>query len=123
MGGDARRRRVSLNTKESVGAPGFAFGEAVKLPTRLRFRELPPNARPKSDAMRASKSDFGGVADQKFVEVVVDRWRSATINTRLRAEGTDEEAAPTAGSGQSSMDRRVSDAYRALKKANADGIP
>src|SRR5256885_11081632 len=80
----------SLGTREV-----FAFGEAVKLPTRLRFRELPVKARPKSDATRASDSDFGRVVDQKFLDVVVDRWRNATLNTRLRGDASDgEDVAP-----------------------------
>jgi len=106
----------SLGTREV-----FAFGEAVKLPTRLRFRELPPNARPKSDATRGTESSFGRVVDQKFLDQVVDRWRNATLNVRGRGEVPELTEAEAPKSTQTSpMDRRLSDAYRAIKKVNGN---
>jgi DNA helicase HerA-like ATPase len=110
----------SLGTREV-----FAFGEAVKVPTRLRFKELPAKARPKSDSVSAADSEFGRLVDQKFVDVVVDRWRGATLNTRMRQEVSSETAASTpAGSATGdqppAVDRRLDpDKYRLLKKANA----
>jgi hypothetical protein len=101
----------SLGTREV-----FAFGEAVKVPTRLRFKELPPAARPKSDAGSAAGGDFGRLVDQKFLDMVVDRWRSATLNTRMRQE-TAEQAG--AASGAVAAERRLDpEKYRLLKKAS-----
>jgi DNA helicase HerA-like ATPase len=101
----------SLGTREV-----FAFGEAVKVPTRLRFKELPPSARPKSDAGSAAGGDFGRLVDQKFLDMVVDRWRSATLNTRMRQEAAEQAGA---ASGAAAAERRLDpEKYRLLKKTN-----
>jgi DNA helicase HerA-like ATPase len=107
----------SLGTREV-----FAFGEAVKVPTRLRFKELPPKARPKSDSVSAADSDYGRLVDQKFVDIVVDRWRGATLNTRMRQEVSNDTATGSATGDQPTpaMERRLDpDKYRLLKKATA----
>jgi DNA helicase HerA-like ATPase len=102
----------SLGTREV-----FAFGEAVKVPTRLRFKELPPEARPKSDAVSAADADFSRLVDQTFVDVVVDRWRGATLNARMRSE-TSEAAAGAATAGEGTPgDRRADPERHRLKKA------
>jgi DNA helicase HerA-like ATPase len=76
----------SLGTREV-----FAFGEGVKVPTRLRFKELPVKARPKSEAISSSSGDFGRTVDQSFVDVVVDRWRGATMaGSRPRGDAAAE---------------------------------
>jgi DNA helicase HerA-like ATPase len=106
----------SLGTREV-----FAFGEGVKVPTRLRFKELPPNARPKSDSISAADSDFGRSVDQKFVDVVVDRWRGATLNTRMRSESAAENnpapaVVPVAPGEMTVAERRLDpERYRLLK--------
>jgi hypothetical protein len=110
----------SLGTREV-----FAFGEAVSVPTRLRFKELPPRARPKCDSVSAADSDFGRLVDQKFVDVVVDRWRAATLNVRSRSESAIEPAGVTPASGSATgeaqqpfVERRLDpDRYKLLKKA------
>ena len=107
----------SLGTREV-----FAFGEAVKVPTRLRFKELPLKARPKSDSVSAADSDFGRNVDQKFVDVVVDRWRGATLNTRMRVDAGAEAAASAAAAAETptAAERRLDpERYRLLKKAPA----
>ena len=64
----------------------FAFGEGVALPTRLRFRRVPASARPRSEAVSDSSSDFGSKVGLDFIDVVVDRWRGATLNARVKAD-------------------------------------
>jgi len=71
----------SLGTREV-----FAFGEGVAMPTRLRFKELPADRLPRSEAVSDSDTDFGKTVDQEFIDLVVDRWRSATLTGRARAE-------------------------------------
>ena len=68
----------------AIGGPMYErwaklMGEPEWL-TDPRFKELPLNARPKSDAVSAADSDFGRLVDQTFVDVVVERWRGATSN-------------------------------------------
>jgi len=88
----------------------FAFGEAVSVPTRLSFRELPPEAVPSSEAVSASDTHFGRSVDQNFIDVVVDRWRSATLSKRGRQEPSQEGAVPA-------TQRRLDpERFRLLKK-------
>jgi DNA helicase HerA-like ATPase len=75
----------SLGTREV-----FAFGEGVSVPTRLRFKELPAERLPRSEAGCLGDADFGKTVDAGFIDQVVDRWRSATLSTRNRAEPTVE---------------------------------
>ncbi len=104
----------------------FAFGEAVSVPTRLSFKRLPPEALPKSEAVSSADSDFGRNVDQNFIDVVVDRWRSATLSSRARQEANQEfaqaSAAVKTGQPQSKQQqqqgqRRLDpDRYRLIKK-------
>ncbi|HEV2000369.1 MAG TPA: DUF87 domain-containing protein [Xanthobacteraceae bacterium] len=70
----------SLGTREIL-----AFGEGVALPTRLKFKTLPPNVLPSSEALSDSNIELGGL-DQNFIASVVDRWRRAMTGRRSRAE-------------------------------------
>ena len=79
----------SLGTREV-----FAFGEGVSVPTRLRFKELAADRLPHSEAVATGDSDFGHTVDEGFIDAVVDRWRSATMSSRSRAEPAAEAAAP-----------------------------
>ncbi len=112
----------------------FAFGEAVSVPTRLSFKRLPPDALPKSEAVSSADSDFGRNVDQNFIDVVVDRWRSATLSNRARQEANQEfaqaSAAAKAGSPpdqpqtqqpQTAPRRLDPDRYRLLKKPAKPG--
>jgi hypothetical protein len=92
----------------------FAFGEAVKVPTRLRFKELPAEARPTSDAMNSANGDFAQTVDQKFLDTVVDRWRGALLNPRVRGE-SGSESASSDGSAAAAERRGEVDRYRHLK--------
>jgi DNA helicase HerA-like ATPase len=64
----------SLGTREVL-----AFGEGVALPTRLRFKEVPPHQLPRSEATIATVATGRG-QDIHFVASVLERWRGATTN-------------------------------------------
>ena len=105
----------SLSTREV-----FAFGEGVAVPTRLRFKELPADRLPRSEAVSNADSDFGKTVDQGYIDFVVDRWRSATLSNRLRTE----PAADSAPTGANPVAQQIAavqhrldpDRYRLLKK-------
>jgi len=63
----------SLGTREVL-----AFGEGVALPTRLRFKEVPPHQRPRSESSIATMPSTSDGHDMHFVSAVLDRWRGAT---------------------------------------------
>jgi DNA helicase HerA-like ATPase len=63
----------SLGTREVL-----AFGEGVALPTRLRFKEVPPHQLPRSEATIATVPSVTAGHDMHFVSAVVERWRGAT---------------------------------------------
>src|ERR1700755_1557653 len=63
----------SLGTREVL-----AFGEGVALPTRLRFKEVPPHQRPRSEANISTAPSVTAGHDMHFVSAVLDRWRGAT---------------------------------------------
>jgi len=67
----------SLGTGEA-----FAFGEGVMLPTRLKFKELPPHMLPRSDTM----GDQGGAQtplDGHSLAAVIERWRGRVGKSRV----------------------------------------
>ena len=63
----------SLGTREVL-----AFGEGVALPTRLRFKEVPPHQLPRSEAAIATVPSVAAGHDMNFVAAVLERWRGAT---------------------------------------------
>jgi hypothetical protein len=63
----------SLGTREVL-----AFGEGVALPTRLRFKEVPPHQLPRGEATIASVQSVSAGHDMHFVSAVLERWRGAT---------------------------------------------
>jgi hypothetical protein len=65
----------SLGTREVL-----AFGEGVALPTRLRFKEVPPHQLPRSEATIATVPSVVAGHDTHFVSAVLERWRGATSN-------------------------------------------
>ena len=69
----------------------FAFGEGVPVPTRLRFKELPPELVPRSDAVGHAPMDPALAIDTDFLTSVVERWRGAMISNRLRGEDSSQE--------------------------------
>src|SRR5215831_3249291 len=56
----------------------LAFGEGVALPTRLRFKEVPPHQRPRSESTIATVPSVTTGHDTHFVSAVLERWRGAT---------------------------------------------
>ncbi|MEM8937417.1 MAG: ATP-binding protein [Pseudomonadota bacterium] len=67
---------ASLGLGEAV-----IFGEAIPMPTRIRFDALPRDAIPRS--LTASFTDGWSVAieDEEFVERIVEQWRAQKIIT------------------------------------------
>ena len=61
----------------------FAFGAGVALPTRMKFKELPPALRPTSEAGGNTRVIAGTVADRDMVASVIDRWRSSTMSQKM----------------------------------------
>jgi DNA helicase HerA-like ATPase len=61
----------------------FAFGSGVALPTRLRFKEIPPERRPASESANTSRSEGANRIDQNFLGAVIDRWRSSTMSHKI----------------------------------------
>jgi DNA helicase HerA-like ATPase len=75
----------SLGTREV-----FTFGPGVALPTRMRFRELPAERRPNSEASGNTRSDAGTNMSRDLIASVIERWRSASMSHR---SGGDDEFA------------------------------
>jgi hypothetical protein len=75
----------SLGTREV-----FTFGPGVALPTRMRFKELPPELRPNSEAIGSTRSDAGNNISRDLLSSVIERWRSASMSHR---GGGDDEFA------------------------------
>ena len=78
----------SLGTREVL-----AFGEGVALPTRLRFKEVPPHQLPRSEAtITATPTAFNG-HDINFVSSVLERWRGATSHRETPNDPTFDRGA------------------------------
>ena len=75
----------SLGTREV-----FAFGPGVALPTRMRFKVLPPELRPNSEASGSTRSDAGNNISRDLISTVIERWRSASMSHR---SGVDDDSA------------------------------
>jgi DNA helicase HerA-like ATPase len=67
----------------------FAFGAGVPLPTRMKFRELPPDRRPTSEAGGNTRTAPGMAADRDLMNSVIERWRASTMSHKGTFE--DEE--------------------------------
>ncbi|MCW5701766.1 MAG: ATP-binding protein [Bradyrhizobium sp.] len=63
----------SLGTREVL-----AFGEGVALPTRLRFKEVPPHQLPRAETRISAAPSVASGQDTHFVSAVLERWRGAT---------------------------------------------
>jgi DNA helicase HerA-like ATPase len=59
-----------LRTQEAI-----AFGEAVPVPMRMRFDDLPPGRRPYSDSAQFSKAWQVDSADEHFRDAGIRHWR------------------------------------------------
>jgi uncharacterized protein len=60
----------SMRTQEAI-----AFGEGVPLPMHIRFADLPPDRRPRSDNADFSKAWQSDTADVDFLNEGIRRWR------------------------------------------------
>jgi hypothetical protein len=58
----------------------LAFGEGVALPTRLKFKQLPANVIPQSQAVINVTADSAKGASEDFIDTIIDRWRGATMS-------------------------------------------
>jgi hypothetical protein len=75
----------SLGTREV-----FTFGSGVAMPTRMRFKELPANLQPNSEAAGDTRSDAGTHINRDLLTSVIERWRAASMSHR--SSGDDEFA-------------------------------
>ena len=73
----------SLGTREVL-----AFGEGVALPTRLKFKQLPENLIPQSQAVMNVSSEPIQGATEDFIDTIVDRWRGATMSVKNPLDGS-----------------------------------
>jgi DNA helicase HerA-like ATPase len=60
----------SMRTQEAI-----AFGEGVPLPMHIRFDDLPPERRPRSDSAEFSKAWQADIAGTDFLKEGIRRWR------------------------------------------------
>lgn len=60
----------SMRTQEAI-----AFGEGVALPMHIRFGDLPPERRPRSESAEFSKAWQSDTADIDFLNEGIRRWR------------------------------------------------
>jgi DNA helicase HerA-like ATPase len=58
----------------------FAFGAGVPLPTRMKFREVPVDKRPTSEAGVNTHIALGLSPDKSMIDSVIDRWRASTMS-------------------------------------------
>ncbi len=80
----------SLGTREVL-----AFGEGVALPTRLRFKEVPPHQLPRSEATISTAPSIADGHDMHFVSAVLERWRGATSHRDVPNDpGINDRMAP-----------------------------
>jgi hypothetical protein len=80
----------SLGTREVL-----AFGEGVALPTRLRFKEVPPHQLPRAETTIASVPSVAAGHDTHFVSAVLERWRGATSSRDNRDAFSDSSVSPS----------------------------
>ena len=72
----------SLGTREVL-----AFGEGVALPTRLKFKQLPENFIPQSQAVINASTDPSSQMTEDFIDAIIDRWRGATMSLKPALDG------------------------------------
>ncbi len=62
----------------------IAFGEGVALPIRLQFKQLPEHLVPRAKAVGMGNLTGAQGLNKEFAETVVNRWRGAMTNKKLR---------------------------------------
>jgi hypothetical protein len=60
----------------------------VALPTRLRFKEVPPHQLPRSEATIRTVPSVSAGHDTHFVSAVLERWRGATSQREVANDPT-----------------------------------
>jgi len=60
----------TLRTQEAI-----AFGEGVPLPVRIRFDDLPPERRPRSESAKFSRSWQNDSGDDELLDEGIRCWR------------------------------------------------
>ncbi len=88
----------TLGTGEAV-----VFGEAVSIPTRVRFDRLPEDAMPRNGTTQFSKIWQKDSNDREFLDDIVARWRARnrTVPDAQRPTSEDEDAAHQDGRSDS----------------------
>jgi hypothetical protein len=61
----------------------FTFGPGVAVPTRMRFVEIPENARPSSEAAGNTRSDVGTNISRDLMSGVIERRRTSSMSHRI----------------------------------------
>ena len=69
----------SMRTQEAI-----VFGEGVRLPMHIRFDDLPPERRPRSDSAQFSKAWQSETAGAEFLDEGIRRWRQQTRKPATR---------------------------------------
>ena len=69
----------SMRTQEAI-----AFGEGVPLPMHIRFDDLPPERRPRSDSAKFSEAWQADSADAEFLNEGIRRWRQQSRSPTTR---------------------------------------
>jgi DNA helicase HerA-like ATPase len=64
---------TALGQREAI-----AFGDGVTLPVRIKFDELPKNCMPRSSTARFTEKWQKSVADDGFLDSIVERWRNSS---------------------------------------------
>jgi hypothetical protein len=64
----------------------FAFGPGIALPSRMRFKELPTELRPNSEAAGNTRSDVNADMSRDLILSVIERWRSASGGGKIGLE-------------------------------------
>ncbi|RUO99932.1 DUF87 domain-containing protein [Hyphomicrobium sp.] len=64
----------SLGQREAI-----AFGDGMALPVRIKFDELPKHALPRSSSANFSQKWQASLAEEGFLDQIVERWRASGI--------------------------------------------
>jgi hypothetical protein len=63
------------------------------LPTRLKFKQLPPEFIPHSQAVINASTESSSAMSEDFIDMIIDRWRGATMSTKQNGlDGGDFES-------------------------------
>jgi len=100
----------------------FAFGEGVSLPTRFRFRMLPPQQLPRSEATGPNGLDTNPAETDISLGAVIQRWRGIARQKAIATEAV-RPLGPGAAPPLAPTRALDPDRYRLLKKPVEAGPP